>query len=93
MAVIAGGLGCRLDVFKITRCSNPGSDMADALSKGAFMRFWALVEKEGWTLPQQKAWVPTALLSWVDNPVPDDDLGHNILQEIAQYTPVLSYNI
>ena len=67
--------------------------MADALSKGAFLRFWALVEKEGWSLPQNKAWIPNALLSWIENPVDDADLGHNILKELSNYTPVLSYNI
>ena len=32
IATVAAGLGCWLDVVKITRCSNPGADMADALS-------------------------------------------------------------
>ena len=36
LATVAAGLGCRIDLCKITMCSTPMADMADALSKGAF---------------------------------------------------------
>ena len=88
MAVIAGGLGCRIDVEKITRCSNDGSEMADSLSKGAFMRFHAQAKQAGWDIPLEMAWVPTALKAWISNPLPDDFLGQRILSELSLYTPV-----
>ena len=93
IAVIAGGIGCQITVEKITRCSDVGSELADSLSKGDFQRFHAISHSNAWSLPSDMAWVPWALKQWVSNPRPDDDLGHKILQELAQFTPVLSYNL
>ena len=40
ISCVAAGIGCTVDLEKITRCSNPQSVMADALSKADFARFW-----------------------------------------------------
>ena len=77
-AVVARGINCKLDVVKITRCSNRGSIMADALSKGALQKMVSL-----WTGPlPDAARVPRVLLKWLGNPVPSDTLGEEILAEI-----------
>ena len=34
IAEVAAGIGCRVELCKITRCSTPQADMADSLSKG-----------------------------------------------------------
>ena len=93
IAVIAGGLGTRIDIEKIPRCSDPGSEMADSLSKGAFLRFHHQARQQAWDIPAQMAWVPFALKSWVADPREDDFLGQKILAELSLYTPVLSYNV
>ena len=93
IAYVGAGLGCRVDIGKITRCSTPLADMADALSKGAFNRFWALAGATvDVTLPLEPGWVPSSLLHWVSAPTADEDLGHKILLQIAQRTKVLGYN-
>ena len=67
--------------------------MADALSKCAFSRFWDLAKRAGFSyLPLEPAWIPLSLVSWVNDPVPDDDLGNKILCELAKRTLVLGVN-
>ena len=93
IARVAAGLGCRVDITKITRCSTPLADMADALSKCAFTRFWDLSKLAGFSsLPIDPAWIPSALVSWVNDPIPDDNLGDKILFELAKRTLVLGVN-
>ena len=87
---IANGIGCNVDVEEITRCSTPGADMADALSKGHFLRFWSICNaNDDFDLPLSMAWVPKQLMKWIMDPKDDDNLGYRILEEIAPYTPVL----
>ena len=92
MDVITSGIGCRLDVVKITRCSVPEAAMADSLSKGHFMRFWGLANLNHLDMPLDMAWVPLSLKTWIMNPQDDPKLGYKILAELANYTNVLSYN-
>ena len=90
---IAGGIGCKLDIVKITRCSTPGAEMSDALSKGHFIRFWDIQKRsKDFDLDGEMAWVPTSLKRWVMNPRPDDQLGSRILQELSAHTTVLGWN-
>jgi hypothetical protein len=72
---IAAGLGCHVDVQKVTRCSSAGTRMADALSKADFRRFRA--EPAGAT-------VPLSMMAWVARPVIEDELGTRILRELAR---------
>ena len=88
---VAAGLGCRVDLVKVTRCSTPLADMADALSKAAFPRFWNLVHSANLALPLEPGWVPSSLLKWIASPKYDEDLGHKILSEISGRTNVLGY--
>ena len=82
--VVATGLGCRVDIVKITRCSTAGADMADALSKFDLARFWAVAEREpGWQIPLQPALVPRALQDWIGNPVEDEELGSRLLDALV----------
>ena len=90
---VAAGLGCHVDITKITRCSTPLAQMADALSKCAFSRFWDLAKRAGFSyLPLEPAWIPLSLVSWVNDPVPDDNHGNKILCELAKRTLVLGVN-
>ena len=64
--------------MKVTRCSNAGTEMADALSKAAFGRFVGL-----WRGPlPDAALVPRALRRWIERPSLSVDLGAEILAEI-----------
>ena len=78
IALVAAGLGCQLEIVKITRCSTREAEMADALSKGAFGRFVGL-----WRGPlPDAATVPMALRRWLENPSVKVDLGAAILAEL-----------
>ena len=89
---IASGLGCRVQISKILRCSTPLATMADALSKADFQKFWSLSSQLNLNLPVSQAWVSPALLAWIQNPIPDDSLGDRILSDIAKYSLVLGLN-
>ena len=86
---VGASIGCRVHVTKITRCSSPMATMADALSKGAFLRFWGLVGEQNLHMPLEMAWVPPSLVSWVLAPSDDALLGDRIVKDISRYTQVL----
>ena len=90
ISVVADGLGCWLDIVKITRCSNTLADMADALSKADFSRFWATNDAEGLACGLEQAWVPRSLLLWLEDPCLDEGLGSRILAELNLFTELLS---
>jgi hypothetical protein len=92
IGTVAAGLGCRLVVQKITRCSVAGAEMADALSKADFDRFRRTGLAQGWPLQCAPARVPWYLLAWLANPVEDDKLGSRLLRELAESGPVLGVN-
>ena len=87
------GLHCKVEVEKVTRCSTPLATMSDSLSKGEFLRFWDQVKEEELDMPLDMAWVPRALLRWIQDPKEDDRLGQKILLELSQYIPVLGLDM
>ena len=90
MADVAAGLGCRIQVKKILRCSSPLASMADALSKADMSRFWGLAaENGGFGLPLAPLPLPRELLRWVQAPAQDFDLGRRLLRELASSGAVL----
>ena len=89
---VAAGLGCNLDISKITRCSNTLASMADALSKADFDRFRSLSITAGYNMPLDQAWVPPSLLRWIQNPTACDDLGDRILHDLSLRILVLGVN-
>lgn len=93
MYVVAAGIGCQVDVVKVTRCSTPLADMADALSKGSLQRFWSTADREGnLGLPLFPAPVPRALQRWIEDPKTDDRLGDKLLEEMfREGAPVLGF--
>jgi hypothetical protein len=92
IATVAAGLGCKVHVDKVTRCSNTGSVLADALSKADFLKFRQVARDVGWSLGLEPAWVPVAVLKWIEDPKVDDDFGDSILRELARKTPILGYS-
>jgi len=92
LATVAAGIGCRVTIEKIRRCTHPAAKMADALSKGEFKTFWQLADNTPWELFEEPMVAPSTLLAWVANPAVDEDLGQRLLQEIAATAPVLGYN-
>jgi hypothetical protein len=92
MATVAAGIGCRLEVLKITRCTGTGAKMADQLSKAHFRSFRETAAAAGWELRLEPARIPTSLLRWLDRPVPDDQLGAHILHEIGASRRVAGYS-
>ena len=92
LGTVAAGLGCRVTVEKVTRCSNEGAVMADALSKGEFGRFRAVAAAAGWGLRTEPARVPGEILRWLADPKVDDELGGRILLEMSRTCAVLGYS-
>jgi hypothetical protein len=90
IGTVAAALDCRVDIVKITRCSNTGAKLADSLSKAEFREFREEAEREGWQLDTAPAWVPTSILAWIARPVADDLLGEKILRELTARTPLLT---
>ena len=92
VACVAAGLGCKVDIVKISRCSTPLASMADALSKADFRRFWALANEEvPGEMPLEPLEVPEALMRWVIHPKEDWDLGRRILRDLHSQEPVLGF--
>jgi len=92
MATVAAGIGCRLEVLKITRCSSTGAVLADQLSKARFKDFRDTARIAGWDLQLAPARVPRALTRWLDRPAPYDGLGAEILTEIGAEVPIAGYS-
>ena len=85
IATVATGLGCRFEIEKIARCSEPLAHMADALSKADFGRFWDVAAAHGgFNLPRQPAGIPQPVIEWTKDPKRDDLLGDKILQDIRR---------
>jgi hypothetical protein len=80
---VAAALGSTLTIDKISRCSNTGAELADHLSKGNFSAFYA-----GWPTGRARnlepAWIPPAILAWIDKPAVDHALGVKILADIQR---------
>ena len=83
ISVVAGRIGCRISIEKITRCSTVGAVAADALSKADFGRFLASWPEEYLPLPDG-ARVPLAFLRWLNEGAdPLAPLGEMILEELG----------
>jgi hypothetical protein len=91
IGTVAAGIGCHLHVEKITRCSTPAADMADALSKADFSRFRRISRDSGYPAAVAPAAVAGQLLAWLANPVEDEQLGVRLLAEIAKQGQVLGF--
>lgn len=91
MATVAAGIGCRLEVLKITRCTGTGAVLADQLSKARFRDFRNTATVAAWPLRSAPAWIPSVLLAWLDKPYPCDRLGGDILREIGRLSELAAY--
>ena len=92
MHEVAVALECRVDVEKVTRCSDPGSQMADALSKAEFDKFKEVSHGHGYEMNSGKAVVPEVLIEWIYNPKYDATLGNRILAEMKNATSLLGFD-
>jgi hypothetical protein len=79
---LAAAFGSTVAIEKITRCSNIDAELADHLSKGDFARFY-----QDWPAHRDRAlnpaWIPPAILAWIDSPTADPELGEKILKQIS----------
>ncbi len=78
---IAATTGCRVDIRKITRCSNDGSILADELPKGWFAAFKRKLP-DSWEISAEPAWIPPSILKWITVPQVDSRLGEKIMNDI-----------
>jgi hypothetical protein len=85
---VAAAIGCMVNIKKITRCSNAPAAAADALSKGQFTAARAIMQ-----LDTEPARVTPALLKWINEPLPSDDLADAILKELATAADILNYSV
>jgi hypothetical protein len=83
IAFISAAIGARVDIKKITRCSNTGAVLADHLSKANFADFRRTALETNWPLHTEPLTIPTPLLVWLHRPVPDENLGPKIVQHLA----------
>ena len=88
MHQVSTALCCELFLTNIGRCSNDEANAADALSKCDMKRFLQYMPEAN-IVPEE---VPSALLSWIENPVPDRDLGKRIIEEMQGKFKLVSYN-
>ena len=58
--------------------------MADLISKASFSEFRQRSREWGMDMEAAPASIPKVLTEWVCLPQPEDDLGHRILQHLAQ---------
>ena len=84
ISVVAAGLGCHVDILKVSRCSGQGAIMADLISKASFNELRQRSQEWGWEMEAAPATIPRVLMEWVCLPRPDDELGHRILAHLAQ---------
>ena len=75
---VATALNCRSYVKNIRRCSTVGAIAADALSKADFQTFDKLIP--GHELEPNK--LPKSYVKWLQNPVPDPNLGDKIIADL-----------
>ena len=92
IATVAAAIGCRVQLCMVTRCSDTGPILADALSKGKFQRFRDVAKEAQFKVPYGMAPVPRALLEWVSDPREDDFLGDRILTELCESMLILGRN-
>ena len=90
-AVVAAH-GIQLDIAKITRCTGVGPTLADHLSKAQFGQFRSHAQQKGWAIQTEPLTIPVTLLRWLQSPVPDPNLGNDILLELAKKHNVLGYS-
>lgn len=74
---VSTGMGITLKVCKIRRCSDKGSVLADAISKGDIKGARKL-----WPGMGRLVEVPKAVIDWVKDPKEDFGLGQRILEEL-----------
>ena len=92
ISVVAAGLGCKVDILKVSRCSSPGTRMADQISKGNLAEFFEEARERGTRMEATPRELPAVFMKWVCLPVPDDELGERILESLAATgVPVLGY--
>ena len=75
--VVTKGMAIGLRVEKIRRCSDGGSVLVDAISKGDID-----VLRRAWPVGRNLVEIPNSLLNWVRNPVDDMELGEKILEDL-----------
>jgi hypothetical protein len=79
---LAAAFGSTVTIDKVTRCSNIDAELADHLSKGDFAKFF-----QDWPADRARAlepaWIPPAILAWIDSPAADPNLGDKILRQIS----------
>ena len=75
--VVSQGMAVDLRVHKIRRCSDKGSILADAVSKGDLATL-----RQQW--PERRlVELPDSIVAWVKDPVEDMELGHKVLRDLA----------
>ena len=84
ISVVAAGLGCHVDILKVTRCSSRGPILADLVSKAKFHEFRDKCNSWGMEMAVAPLDIPKVLMEWVCLPRPDDDLGSRILGHLAE---------
>ena len=75
----------KVSVVKTKRCSGEGELAVDALSKGDWVKTRLYIPDKN----IEPEFVPRVLLRWLNNPVPDLDLGQKALSEMSTFTKVL----
>ena len=66
-----------LETGKSDRCSDRGSCLADAVSKGEV----SVLQKE-WPSSRSLVELPRSIINWVKDPVEDLDLGTKVLKDL-----------
>jgi len=91
IAAVAASLNIKIEIEKITRCSNTGAQLADYLSKADFNSFRQTATTASWQLEVEPARITGTLLQWLDKPTVDFDLATKLIREIAVEENVIGF--
>ena len=64
----------------LCRCSGQGEIAADALSKGDWETAWTAMPEKN----DDPGKIPVSLLKWIQDPMPDLELGYKILVDMME---------
>ena len=84
ISVVAAGLGCRVNLEKITRCTTGEAVMVDHISKAEFHECFRAGRRMGLVMAAAPTAILEALLKWACLPYPDDSLGDRLLAHLAR---------
>ena len=81
-------MGAKIIMVKQARCADKWASAADALSKRDNKRVEKLMEGK---LEKRKRRLPRELINWINQPIPDPELGIRVAKELGSKLQLLDW--